>query len=331
MALPTPDKTWQFNVNQVLADQGTLLASARRMMRTIKNSMVGFGSSPWTVRYSCNSSVAGSAGDGVDRWTADTDLVWSATTRSWIVLRQTGIATNYEICIDLNFSSAQTCTVMCSPSAGFTGGTTSARPTATDEYQINVNSNGWGVNSGNTSNLSALHVMQSSDGQVTYVIVMQDNVAQAFWIMARPKNPVSGWSNPSVSMVFVASPNSGTPTEAFMHTQHFAPANAYARGRGPSSVMSIFFTSEGHITQLLCNSLSGLNAPNDLSGEYPMFPVGFASRTTAHRGRHGQLFDLWLGLEITNHGDTYPNDTSRQFVQIGDLIFPWNGSVPLIS
>lgn len=335
MALPVPDKTWQFNVNQAMPDQGTTLASSRRLMRTIKNSLVGFGSNPWTVRYSSNGSVAGSAGDGVDRWTADTDLVWAAGNRSWMVLRQTGIATNFELCIDLNFAAGYNATMVVSPAAGFTGGTIGARPTATDEFTINSTANGWGTNGGTTGNAGALHVMQSTDGQVTYVVFTCDNRAQAFWMLARPKNPATGWSNPSVSLIDMITPSSGTAVDSMLLTRYFGTNATLFRGRG-TTTMNIFLTSEGTTNganngALLAESASVLNSPNDFSGEYPMFPIGFASKTTGNRGRHGQIFDMWLGLDITNIGDTYPNDTSRQFVQFGDLIFPWNGSVPLTA
>lgn len=335
MALPVPDKTWQFDVNQIMPDLGSQLTSGRRLMRTIKNSLVGFGSNPWTVRYSSNSAVAGTAGDGVDRWTADTDLVWAAGNHSWIVLRQTGIATNFELCIDLNFGTIYNASLIASPSAGFTGGTISARPTATDEFSVSVQ-NGWGLNGGATANAGALHVMQSTDGQVTYVIFACDNKAQGFWMLARPKNPATGWTNPSICTIDMVTPSSGVSVESMTIPRFFSPNSPLLRARGNSAVIQIFCTSEGFTNgsnsgSLLADSTYGLNAPNDFSGEYPMFPVGFASRTTGNRGRHGQIFDMWLGLDITNIGDTYPNDASRQFVHFGEFIFPWNGSVPLTA
>jgi hypothetical protein len=59
-----------------------------------------------------------------------------------------------------------------------------------------------------------------------------------------------------------------------------------------------------------------------------MMQLGMVSVTAAHRGRHGTFFDLWAGLDNLADGDTYPNDASNQFVQIGPLIYPWNGSTP---
>src|SRR5574338_1505169 len=100
MALPTLIKTWQIVRNVSIPSLGSTLAHSRRIWKTIKDQMIGFGSNPWTVRGSSNSVAAGM--DSVDRWAADANLVWGGGTHSWIVLRQNQIATNYEVCIDLN-------------------------------------------------------------------------------------------------------------------------------------------------------------------------------------------------------------------------------------
>lgn len=327
MALPVPDKTWQYNVNQTIADQGTNLASCKRIVRTAKNSLIGFGTLPWTVRYSCNATTAGTAGDGVDRWTTDADLTFAATAHSWIVLRQTGIATNFELCIDLNNATPSLATMVVSFSAGFTGGTTSARPTATDESVV-VTGAGYLPNNSASSNTSALHVMQSTDGQCTYLILCSNNVAQAFWMFQKPKNPVTGWTNPSISLV-VSTAN--TNANNLLQATYFNISTTNPiKGRGVSN-MDIIMSAEGHGGGLLSSTANGFIVANDLSTEFPIFPIGIFSRTTSNRGRHGQIFDMWTGLEAINNGDTYPNDTTRQFVTFGNFVFPWNGTVPLIA
>jgi hypothetical protein len=49
------------------------------------------------------------------------------------------------------------------------------------------------------------------------------------------------------------------------------------------------------------------------------------------RGRHGEIADLLFGPSSASHGDTYPDDGSRQLVQFGHLVFPWDGSTPSIG
>jgi len=209
MALPTLTKTWQHNVNNAIAALGSALADNRRLLRSIKNALVGFGTNPWTVRYSSSSAVAGTAGDGVDRWSADSDLVWAAaaSAHSWIVLRQTGIATNYEVCFSLEGASATGVAMLAvvSFSAGFTGGSTTARPTATDEQIFTLTN--WSGNGADVA--SRWSVMQSTDGQCTRVLVCISGSVTLYWIMDRPANPSTGWANPSVSFfVQAAQPTS---------------------------------------------------------------------------------------------------------------------------
>ena len=59
--------------------------------------------------------------------------------------------------------------------------------------------------------------------------------------------------------------------------------------------------------------------------------MGIVSTTAGSRGRLGTVFDLWYGSKAIGQGDTYPNDTSRQFAQFGHFVFPWNGSIPVTS
>jgi hypothetical protein len=319
MALPALVKTWQHNVNQAIAAQGTVLATDRLAWRTLKNSLIGFASNPWTVRGSSNSSAA--AMDQVDRWVTDANLVWASGAHSWIVLRQTGIATNYELCIDLNSGTNGTGTIATSPAAGFTGGTVTARPTATDEnVLISTNTIG-GVNSTSTDNNVKLSVQQSTDGQCTRAQMWSQNIQTMLMVLDKPANPVTGWTNPSFSVslgAFIASV--GTLTNLV--------TTPVAKGKG-ASAMTLAMTLEGQATAGSLQTL--LTSANDLSGSWPFLPIGMYSATALNRGRHGSFFDLWFGSSAVSNADTYPNDTSRQFAQLGALIFPWNGTTPLTT
>ncbi len=180
MTLPSLTKTWQFVPNYAIAATGTALGTNRTILKTIKDflttdaaewvdnaNIATTAANLWTVRYSCDSVVAGSAGDGVDRWDAITDLVWAnaASAHSWIVLRNTAIGSTAELLISCEGSSGSghVLTIAISPSAGFTGGTTTARPTATDEA-VTLNNAAWGgVGTSDTS--VKVHVVKSTDGE----------------------------------------------------------------------------------------------------------------------------------------------------------------------
>lgn len=317
MALPTLTKTWQFNVNNAISALGSALADNRRLLRSIKNAMVGFGTNPWQVRYSCDSSTAGTAGDGVDRWAADANLVWATagTAHSWIVLRQTGIATNFEILISCESSApnGQIATIAVSFSAGFTGGSTTARPTATDE-QVMLSAANWSGN--NTDQATRWSVMQSTDGQCTRVIICVAGSVTAYWLFEKPANPTTGWSNPSVSFVVQA-----TPTTIAL----CASGATLGKMRNGSTTGNVVLLCEGNRSFVIPDDTVYGNIANEIDSSWPMVPIAFESYTVGVRGRHGTLQDMWFGSTSISTGDTYPNDSSNQFVQFGNLILPWNG------
>lgn len=324
MTLPSLTKTYQFNVNQKLvAAQGA--ASASKLIRTIKNSLTGFGLSPWTTQYSCNSVAAGTAGDGVDRWTTDANIVWAAAAspHSWYVLRQTGIATNFELCIDC--LASQNMTTVISPSAAFSGGTTTARPTAADEIVVSSNTY-WGFNS--VAVIHFLHVMQSTDGAVTRLVINNNYNSSAglpalknmgFWSFEKPTLPSTGWTNPSASLVL-----GGNNAEVITSANLFQAANL--KGKAASS-MTMFYSCETRNNAALFNVFTN---PNDFSGEFPMLTIGIYSDTASNIGRHARATDMYYGLANLPAGFTYPTDGSNQFAQFGVIILPWNGTNPII-
>lgn len=321
MSLPSLAKTWQYSVNNAITSQGSAKLDNARALRLVKNALIGFASNPWTVRYSCNSTTAGTAGDAVDRWAADTDLVWVSTSgaRSWIVLRQTGIASNFEVCIDLLTGSSSATTggfqmvLAVSPSAGFTGGSTTARPTATDESTL-WNKSQWTTL---TTDLSTRYsVMQSSDGQCTRVWGSAGGSPTFSWIFDKPANTVTGWSNPSYSFA-----SSGAPTIA-----NLCGYNGVMRSGTTNGSVAMGCETAG--TVILPNDTTSGAVANEISGEWIMVPTGICCNTTGIKGRHGTLQDLWLGSGSIATGDTYG---TAQFVQIGGLILPWNGGAVNLS
>ena len=209
MALPTIARTWQFRVNQVHVGQGTTLAQSRALMRSLKDSLKVSGSwtngangaitptGGWTVIGSSDGSTA--AMDGVDRWAADSNLVWNGTTRSWIVLQQTGIAAKLQVCIDLNSGTDTNASVLVSGTGfgaanGGTDGSITARPTALNSVTY-LSAAAWG-SPGATTTQSILHVMLTADGKSTVILVCRNNKLVAFWNFTLPDQPRSGWTNP---------------------------------------------------------------------------------------------------------------------------------------
>ena len=315
MALPVLAKTWQYAENQAVAAQGSGLATMRRVIRTSVDSMLGFASTPWMIIGSSNAVASGM--DAVYRWATDADVIWSGGAHSWVVLQQTGISTTFQVCFDLNSSSSQM--VVVASTAGFTGGTTSARPTAVDEV-VTLNAT-W------CSNLDITHkvnVCQASDGSATRIFVLAASTTlTTFFMFDKPVNTISGWTDPY--MVTTRGISSGIPVTQLSHLSQTA-----SFGRR-TTAMALYWTGE-YCGNYPLASVSSLGAvANEINSEWELYPIGLACLTTGNRGRVGSLVDIWWKAESVGHGDTFPLDGSRQFLAIGGLVVPWSGVVPQMA
>jgi hypothetical protein len=235
------------------------------------------------------------------------------------VLEQSGIGANFQLCIDLSNASSGTIAIVASPSAGFTGGTTLNRPTATDEFTV-TSDGSWYYNTTNAT--SVISMSGSTDGAVTRVMVFQANFCVAYWSFELSQNPITGWTPAFAGWVKGSGSGADIPT----YTNMVSTANG--RGRVGANNMSLFMTTEGYNSQTVGQKQT---VPDDNTGEWPMTGIGMSSESASVRGRKGNLFDKWFTSTTLATGDTAPNDTSRQFLVVGDLFVPWDGSVPVIA
>lgn len=352
MTAPAHVLTWQFQCDQLIAPTSTVLASNQALMFAAKQSFKGAGvwvdkdnvvvasSGNWTTTGSCDGSGgAGSFGnnDGVDRWVTGANLIWAAaaSNHSWQVVQQTGVAAQFQVCIDLSNATSTTATIVVSPTAGFgavnggADGTATARPTATDEKVLVSNTTWGGPNTINQG--SILHVMKSADGKCTRLFVMRDTVVYGYWQFEQPANPVTGWTNPSASAAVGLGTANGTPgTSAIPQTFFGTSFNQWSKTAGGTSFSSVCL-SEGDLGASVTNSLMFLN---EADNSYPNIPVALFSTTVNARGINGTLCDMyWASNQLAN-GFTSPKATgvgdaaARKWIVLGPFFHPWNSTKP---
>lgn len=111
---------------------------AIKEMMQLGNNGVKAGPNAWTVVGSCDSTQF--AMDTTDYLVDYADCISAAGNHSWIVLKNAalGAGTGLELCLDFTDDTSyyRELTIAFSWSAGFTGGATDARPTATDEVEV---------------------------------------------------------------------------------------------------------------------------------------------------------------------------------------------------
>jgi hypothetical protein len=319
MSLPVLEKTWQYNVNILSAVTGTDEGDVDSMILQIKNALLGFGLFPWQVVGSSNSLIFNMA--GTDLLLTEGDIVHDfAAPHSWIVLKQPQISANASICIDLDHPTVNKLSLIFSPAAGFTGGSISARPTATDEKVMILRDFWIGTWPGTFGFPLRAHVWQSIDGQCTRLITAHSNAVKGFWLIDKPANPVSGWTNPAIC---AATPDLGAGL-TLKYTNWFNTNPGMVRAEGPIGDMTLRLTSESQLTfpyptvpQILI----------ELTGEVGLTQIGvFHNVTVGQRGRHGRIFDMWCTSGIPITGDSFNGLGSHQFMIFDNFVLPWNGT-----
>jgi hypothetical protein len=354
MALPTLLKTWRFNVNKIQASAANL-DWHRQMMRAIKDALIGDGAwgteptSIWTVDYSCDSVTAGTPGDAVDRWDADTDLVWDRELdpHSWIVFN-TGINGGAaQLCINLDNNASSSVNSQCesievvfSWGGNFTGGSTTARPTATDESdqltQIVVGD--WAGGQTGTCAATSWHMLMSDDGEEMRLFMLRENKCYAFWGLGTlVDSPVTEnwwgtvWSDAATTTDCLNcwDNDSGWFHEGIIpravveggtcHVSHMS-------GYGDINDFSPFYNSNGG--DVSATGFQGDGIGDETRNESPFGKIRLWNMDTAgFRGPKGQIKDMWTISVGRLVGALYPADNTKQFHQYGWMVAaPWDGT-----
>lgn len=319
--LPTPQKTW-LTATVVNTLTGSDTNNQKDIEIKAKNQRKAWGH---TVFGSGNGITGGQ--DGVDRWNATTDIPNFAV--PWIGF--TNPATGAQDVIAYTNNGESDWYYAHSPDGGFTGGTSSAAPTAPHQTILYYNSF-FGRGDGGSNAQFVCNMWMSTDltcFRRSYWF-NHTNIGNIFYDGI--DDPTSGWGAPNYGMFdkhgvsvsisqdcalignFVSFPYSG---------------KGLFCGWGPHGAMNML----GHV---ICAGYGGFSplpgiAKNKISNTYRLGdarcglyePIG-----NADGGWHGRVFDLWwvqTNLNLFNPGDTLPLDGSKQFVAIGDFMLPWNG------
>lgn len=246
--------------------------SGAYMYLRLRASLAGEISRLWKKRGSSDSVTAGM--DGQDRLGNPSDIVTvsGAGAHSWDVLEDDlGLQILHDW--SAHASDRRYCKVFMSPAAGFTGGSTTARPTATDEVAIDARDDFLWCFADDISNLRYLvNVAQSDDALQTYAFAFNNNKPAFFWATFRPDQVVSGWTLPQTGCI-------GKVTG---HCDRM-------RARGPAGQATVLLTVLGGggqpVFRYVCKS--GVNGKRNVE------PLGLYSSTVGMRERYGKCRSLF--------------------------------------
>jgi hypothetical protein len=352
MALPTVTKTWRYNVNNKKATAANLTWH-QVLMLDLKNILIN--NSPaiawdtvptgiWTVDHSCDSSTAGTPADGVDRWVTSANLIWDRPIdpHSWIVFNTGMNSSAAQVCIDLDNNNNATAGSQCeniavylSPGGLFTGGTTTARPTASDELgeiTRGQTTGAWAGLQTSTGLDIGYHVMMSADGAETRIFMHRTNVCFSMWAFGESVDGPAGAAHNLWGSIW--STAQSTPVEALdtaSTSGWFHGSNSgVIRGIGnlQKPVFLNYLHSSGNQSLWQNAVVPGIGdetLDEAVFGEISMWDTDSAGG----RGPKGRIKDMWIITDARTNGDTFPADGSRVFHKVGaNMVVPWNGVIP---
>jgi hypothetical protein len=222
-----------------------------------------------------------------------------------------------------------------SPEIGFSGGSNTLHPTASDQQDSVVQADWIGTNTPANRSWHS-HLIISNDGHVTFhFTTIANRISQACILQ---KVPVSAdltgatrpWSGNQNIMMWESYVDSTVWTlDGFTDNAIFRGTIDHAGADGGPYVAAFYATTElASASQL--PEVQG-NQPTHLDpNKWQFYRMGLITLSTNVRGARGRLLDIFAVNEATNgnaaQGSYYPGDLTRARLKVGHYLLPWNGS-----
>jgi hypothetical protein len=318
------NRSWNFTkANQVITAQGTMLATHRALVLAIKNSILTVPGC--TIKGSSNSVAAGM--DGVDRWTTGANLVWgpNASPFSWIVFKFANMG-GAELLLRLpTEANGASVSAAMSKTAGYTGGTISAEPTATDAINIIFGNNLISSADGHY----ALHVPVANDGDQFTILYLRSGLCYGFmqFGMLLPDVPTA-WS-PSDLPVFAFWSAQPASAGAALWT-NLGNASPFRSKQAGTLIGTAYASCEGWQAPA-GGTPSQLGVVNTFDGKWPMYPSSIVSESATRIGKLGTWTDVAFVDSFLANGSIVIAPDGEYWAVFDDIAIPWTTSAPYIA
>lgn len=337
------DLTWYTSVDYAIPDSSSVALQRQSILWTLKALLMGqiaggtlgpAGALPagsrWTCYYSCDGTTAGTANDGVDRWTSSFDATkipnsTGSTARGWFVLKSPAALGPLYLILEnhSNGSPAYQGTIAVSKAAP-TGGTTTGRPTATDEVAYVdspiTDTAAWGG--------GRCHLTMETNGSFWYFASKNSQNAISNCIaVSRLKNLRNG--SDTWPFCLIVDPSTGPTTSCLRETQ-----NTFYRGSTNGNIRTRAYNPTGPtLTACVATILSfdvgsSTSYLQDQAGTffgdllYESNPCLVAMTTAGVKGLKGELYDCTaLPLTIAT-GARYPPTGDIERIMVGSTLVP---------
>lgn len=328
--LPVVQKQWQrvFNVDST-TDRKKLILDKKNILCGVAFSGQQITSNAWRVVRSSNASTVANS----DLWTTTADITLGnaagTNARSWAILQN---ALGRQWLWDYRGADTATIFLSMSPSGSFTGGTTTAAPTAADAltkdplgghttYDI--------LNGGKVLQ----NVLHSVDGKQTVIFTCQASTRQTLWLFGDTEDAPVDWVHPTIMWA------DGTATDGSggSFSNHLVGASGgvhITAEETPGVLANVHFVGESIDVNPLQVTASTINVKNGVTNQFDILDkCWLASLRDGTWGQLGYWPDMWPTMPTQTGkatGDHYPADGSRRFVAFNDLVLPWFGAAAMV-
>lgn len=321
----TFEKTWQQLGNQALTtSSGT--NNAKNALWWMKAFLMGQlsgqsgWSGKWSMYYSCDGTTAGTAGDGVDRWTSSFDatkMVFNSpgSNHSWAVLTQTISGTAWYIYLDYNTTGAYLASFGMSQAAP-TGGSATNRPTATDEV---FNSNWTNFQFSRFTSTTMMAGLLSTTGDFAFMMQEPGNnlgYPNAGWFWQIPMETKAADTWPAVMWMQQG-------TNPWQRTG-FASHAWWSSRKFDGSAVILLAPLRGAITNsdpFFASTFGGV--PDGADSLWDDLPIYVVCPTSGSQTLKGRLADFKWAPESLLNGFIEPDPSAPTSMVIGNVWTPW--------
>lgn len=316
-AFPVFAKEWQAPVVTALPQPASSTLAHQAAAIAVKNAFLAPTAFPWVLRGCADGG--GGFSTSTDLLTDTSDIVAATSgNHTWFWLSQP--ATGQQFVVDFNQADRTSITFAVSFGAGFTGGSATARPTATDESVV-VRT--WFT--GSTNGRFSLLLNHSTDGTVTYCWIVSEGIICAILTLGLAIPGHGSWS-PSL-IGDMGGPGSISETSTFNNLSTFF-GNSRVLAMAAAGSMLLRWTFAVSEAADLAARYAGRPSK---SGNWQHWPIGLACITAPRIGRHGRLADLFRLPSDVPHGWIFrnPDGGEQALMTIGRcLAIPWQHDMP---
>lgn len=328
MALPSVEKTWEVSLNNRMGGSGSADTDHRYALLNIYQTLLGFTNNPFTLVMSSDANTFGTPGPG---WSVYTDLDWAQTgNRSWAVLQRPNTGGQILFHCYANNTSTyyyQVMEVTFSPSGGYTGGSLTAAPSATDERTMLSGNylDPWYFGQGSATRRLSMHYRHSTDGKHTYCFFTSLGRCNQVLFMTTPEDAPASWTLPHLAAMV---PDAGTDAENCDYGEFYSNQRFVGKDVAAGSNLSASMVIPSY-DGVAFGAVLGDPSYFDSNNEFNMTSIQLGTTLGGAYGLLGRMPDIWAGPTTRGTGDTYPANGDRDFAQFGDFIVPWDGTVPV--